>query len=80
MLNPNGSSTASVNGDIECGQKPVVEFVGGPDYVIAPGINGVLNADVDTRLKKIKIHSRVTTANAQGGDYSASKVITVSPW
>lgn len=80
VLTPNASSTASVTGVIDCGEKPVVEFVGGADYTIAPGVNGALNANVDTILNKITITSRVTTVNASGGDYSASKVITVSPW
>ncbi|MES3574238.1 hypothetical protein [Enterobacter cloacae] len=80
VLTPNASSTASVTGVIDCGRKPVVEFVGGADYTIAPGVNGALNANVDTTLNKITINSRVTTVNASGGDYSASKVITVSPW
>lgn len=80
MLPPDGSSTASVTGSIECGQKPVVEFVGGADFTIAPGVNGSLNANVDATLNKVTINSRVTTVNASGGNYSASKVITVSPW
>ncbi|MFP2166581.1 hypothetical protein ACLEYI_16665 [Enterobacter ludwigii] len=80
VLTPNGSSRASVAGVIDCGQKPVVEFVGGADYTIAPGVNGALNANVDTTLNKIIINSRVTTTIASGGDYSASKTITVSPW
>lgn len=79
-LTPNGSSTASVTGVIECGQKPVVDFVGGADFIIAPGINVALNANVDTASNKISINSRLTTTNASGGDYSISKVITVSPW
>lgn len=80
VLPPNGSSTASVTGVIECGQKPIVEFVGGDDFMIAPGINGKLNADVDTVNKIIKLNSLVTTVNAKGGSYSASKVVTVTPW
>ncbi|MEG4678886.1 hypothetical protein UXO62_01415 [Enterobacter cloacae] len=80
VLPPAGSSTANVTGSIECGQKPVVEFVGGADFTIAPGVNAALNANVDTTLNKITINSRVTTVNASGGNYSASKVITVSPW
>ncbi|MES3575762.1 hypothetical protein [Enterobacter cloacae] len=80
VLTANDSSTASVTGVIDCGRKPVVEFVGGADYTIAPGVNGALNANVDTTLNKITINSRVTTVNASGGDYSVSKVITVSPW
>lgn len=80
VLPPNGSSTASVTGVIECGQKPVVEFVGGADFMIAPGVNASLDANVDTASNKIKINSRLTTASASGGDYSVSKVITVSPW
>lgn len=80
VLTPNESSSASVTGVIECGQKPVVEFVGGADFTIAPGVNAALNANVDTTLNKITINSRVTTVNASGGNYSASKVITVSPW
>lgn len=80
VLTPNGSSTASVTGIIDCGQKPVVEFVGGADFIIAPGINAALNANVDTTSNKISVNSRLTTTNAIGGDYSVSKVITVSPW
>lgn len=80
VLTPNGSSTASVTGVIECGKKPVVEFVGGADFIIAPGINAALNANVDTTSNKISVNSRLTTTNASGGDYSTSKVITVSPW
>ncbi|MFP2167258.1 hypothetical protein ACLEYI_20155 [Enterobacter ludwigii] len=80
VLTPNASSTASVTGVIDCGEKPVVEFVGGADFTIAPGVNGSLNADVDTTTNKITINSRVTTVNAKGGEYSASKVITVTPW
>ncbi|MES3575444.1 hypothetical protein [Enterobacter cloacae] len=80
VLTPDGYSNASVSGVIECGQKPVVEFVGGADFTIAPGVNAALNANVDTTLNKITINSRVTTVNASGGNYSASKVITVSPW
>lgn len=80
VLTPNDSSTASVTGVIDCGRKPVVEFVGGADFMIAPGINGKLNADIDTVTNKIKLNSLVTTVNAKGGDYNVSKVITVSPW
>ncbi|EPJ9399997.1 hypothetical protein QCJ93_001071 [Enterobacter bugandensis] len=80
VLTPNASSTASVSGVIECGQKPVVEFVGGADFMVAPGVNASLNANVETASNKIRVNSRLTTANASGGDYSASKVITVSPW
>jgi hypothetical protein len=80
VLTSNESSDASVTGVIDCGRKPVVEFLGGADYTIAPGVNGALNANVDTTLNKITINSRVTTVNARGGDYSASKVIIVSPW
>ncbi|HEM8743920.1 TPA: hypothetical protein U2Q93_001573 [Enterobacter sichuanensis] len=80
MLTPNASSTASVSGVIECGQKPVVEFVGGADFMVAPGVNASLNANVETTSNKIIVNSRLTTVNASGGDYSVSKVITVSPW
>lgn len=80
VLTPNASSTASVSGVIECGQKPVVEFVGGADFMVAPGVNASLNANVETTSNKIIVNSRLTTANASGGDYSVSKVITVSPW
>ncbi|HED6270795.1 TPA: hypothetical protein R5X29_001890 [Enterobacter sichuanensis] len=80
VLTPNASSTASVSGVIECGQKPVVEFVGGADFMVAPGVNASLNANVETTSNKIIVNSRLTTVNASGGDYSVSKVITVSPW
>lgn len=80
VLTLNASSSASVSGVIECGQKPVVEFVGGADFLIAPGVNASLNANVETASNKIKINSRLTITNANGGDYSVSKVITVSPW
>ncbi|MEI9743862.1 MULTISPECIES: hypothetical protein [Enterobacter cloacae complex] len=80
VLAPNGSSTSSVTGVIECGQKPVVEFVGGADFMIAPGVNAALNASVDASTNMITINSKVATVNARGGNYSVSKVITVSPW
>lgn len=80
VLTPNASSTASVSGVIQCGKKPVVEFVGGADFMVAPGINASLNAKVNTTSNQIIISSRLTTSNAKGGDYNVSKVITVSPW
>lgn len=80
VLNPDSFSTATVTGYIECGDKPVIDVVGGKNYIIAPGINGELKADVDVNSKKIIINSRVTTANAKGGNYTVSKVIVVSPW
>lgn len=75
-----GVSTASITGIVDCGLSPVFEFVGGGDLKIAPGVDAALKSSFDKATSQIRIQSRVTTENAQGGEYSASKVIVVSPW
>lgn len=80
VLGPIGFSTTSVTGVIKCGEKPTVEFVGGADYNIGPGINGQLRAEVDINTNRIRINSHVNTLNAKAGDYQLNKVIVISPW
>ncbi|WP_163333701.1 hypothetical protein [Enterobacter bugandensis] len=80
VLASKGVSTASVNGFIECGVKPVVEIVGGETIVFTPGLNAVLNASIKPGTNKISIHSRMTAEGALAGNYRAHKVISVSPW
>lgn len=75
-----GVSTANIAGIVDCGLSPVFEFIGGGDIKIAPGVDAALKFSFDKATSQINIQSRVTTENAQGGEYSSSKVIVVSPW
>lgn len=77
---PDGVSTASVRGELKCGVNPKVEIVGGGDFMIAAGVHAQLDATVYANTNVLNLSSRVTTVNAQAGDYTANRVITVSPW
>lgn len=78
-ISPNSQNTASIEGDIDCGNKPVITFAGGRRITLAPGVTTELTAHV-LGGGRVKITSDLIAVNGEAGYHSAATVILISPY
>ncbi len=74
-----GVSKAYIEGSVNCGTKPSIDFLGGNKLTLAPGVTTELEA-VMPYQDHVIVTSTLTTVNARAGAYEASTVIVVSPY
>lgn len=73
-----GSHTVVADVPVDCGSKPVIEIVNGPELVLGAGVSTQISA-VMVSQGVIRVESRLTTALATPGSYSGSKILVISP-
>lgn len=79
IVTPSASSTASIIGTVDCGDKPKVEFVGGSSVKLGDGVITQLSYQM-SGSQSVRVVSNMTTSNSLPGVYSASVIIVVSPF
>lgn len=76
---PTATSQVSVVGTVSCGMNPVVTILTGEKVTLAPGINVKLRAELEGS-SRLRLTSDLTSVAAAPGPYSASIVVSVSPY
>ncbi len=72
-----GTHTVTVSAHVDCGVKPDIELVGGPEVVLGDGVRTTISA-VMTSPNVLRVESRLSTTLATPGSYSSSKILVVS--
>lgn len=78
-VGPDSTSVESTTVAVACGATPVVQLVGGTDIVLAAGVTSRLSAQMVTATT-LRVESRLTVLGGKPGQYSASKIVVVSPY
>lgn len=73
-----GKHTITADIPVDCGTKPVIDIVNGPDLVLGPGVNTQISAAMVSQ-GVLRVESRLTTSLATPGSYSGSKILVLSP-
>lgn len=73
-----GGHTVVADVPVDCGSKPVIEIVNGPELVLGAGVSTQISA-VMVSQGVLRVESRLTTALATPGSYSGSKILVISP-
>ncbi len=79
VVGPNSHSTVSVDGDLACGDNPVVTITSGAVLNLAPGVTTKLTTHLIS-TNRIRLTSDLRTTAGTPGAHSASVVVLVSPY
>lgn len=79
VVAPTASSSAVVEGLVDCGSNPKVYFVGGDSVNVGPGIVSRLSHTI-VGNRNLRVVSNMTVTNGSPGLYQASVILVVSPY
>lgn len=79
VINPNASSTASIEGLITCGGRPVVTVVGGDRLDMRGGVTTALSIEL-VGDSHVRVKSVMNAVDASPGPHQASAIVRVSPY